>query len=1789
MAGPEVKNIGRQTFFQRNFSPLVGKASGKILLGSGLNRGQLLTNLTSLPNLSPLQESQIIRILEGERVIKNKYSGQFSSLSELNEAHLSLALTPSKLEQVRDTLYSALGTDFTAAFAPFVAAMNSAGLPQRGLDLIGDRIWRIRESLYRAESEIARMQMLTALLARTTEKVAVSPINRNDLTPEIRHSLELFLNETGPLLGAMKQDSSALLRELQRKGYFVRNRNISGREIKLYENINAFLQNLDLGSESTSLPADSPEKLLKLLEDFHKIPEISRRKNKHLTRVLDSMIEVAQIIKANPNNSSDQLTASYGKLIININQLLKQGDCKNWPLRIWAAAAIGVSLIYITYRLVGTLIMQSGYDLPSFLSALSLILAEAFCNYSSIVNNTGVLQSLIKTKGAHGQSWVAKKRTQLSRDPFKRPPAALFLSSFNEPVKPLLDSTKAAIRAVWNYGNASLKILDDSAFSLYFYFGISASVRWVRRMSAVKEALTQIANQSGIIDIVACHSISTDLASRSTELDDPETKRFAILRTAQDSIRSHNVYEKKVMRLADRIYTHYERTNGTITETYVLSEALDLNIPESKALAIAKEITAKIISLKRKSEIARLGGKILDEEPISNAEYIQLVDLIVAEHLIPANLARTLIDYMRNYSRDLYTLSRAITDEVDLLGAPEKRVIFNQAHALMERIMRFDERENNFETHLGNKCRQIIEWTTSLHGSKASRLGAVIAQTISNLPRTTTLVEDILRADPSLTYEQADRRAWEAKKSDIETIVVSLAARDDVNSKDAKPLVEKIIDELAMNREERFSATFEICQYLANKLLAGKTPDQAVDDLDKEKQYLGGRKPDNVKWMKEGLVVIAKALSDLGLPSLTRVPTPPSLTGLDHNLIRARVEEYSEMIHRDKVVKSFPKENSGKAGAINNAIHGLTRDEMVAEMLRQAIHRHVEEKYASELHIPEALETDLDRNVSDLVPDLLTNEANPRHMARALLSLIISGRTPEQAADQVLINLQIPIDSQYKAKETILRVAREMQARVALYEYLIRLSSPGATCASALQGVSRLNRLNLKERSLFKSLAKAVKKGINDHSIILEVDPVSGVSIRGRENEPPTSPARILCEQVNHLIIVPEGRSVRQIIDSVIAIRRLPENIKRSKSPEPLVPELRNYIPQLEAFFRNHEANIRSLQQQGLSPHEIANWLIDAARNEVVYTNQHKDRNNKVVNSPMEQMVPQMSSLKYKVIGCFDADYRINSEALHEMVPYFTDHPTYFFLGKRQYGRNWPNNNLARVMQNAQDGYWGFQNMAASLANNAASWGSCVFHSTESYVESSKWIEQKRNYGWLWDLGIRKVNKDTYLGPIKVPGNFRWYQLWDPTQKDPKTGETVGGWIDARKYTPLRVINALQRLVEIVTGIEKLNPGFKKKSLRKTVSTVFLPIRAATLPFHIPHVLFGAPLKNWLHERGARGKRLGWERSSDQTVDMLSSQDFTTESEDIASCMYELRKMPYLSGNGIFGTISQKLSLRTGKKMSSSGYGKAHQRSGYVEGIGGLGSHAEDFRAYYATDLTRWRRGNLDLLAEISNTPMTLWAKLRYKLLAQNWLLGLLRMSFIAMPPLFAFTGVDPIIVGTSSVNPGATDSLMFLGIMAFGNFFANIGAYFANMSSRGHGFLDSWRAMLIDYYFLITKAKSVIDGRFIRERAAFVTSPKKTVVPLKANLRQMSWEHGLAIVNLLAAGYATWFGIQTLQPGIAANIPKFFVPFWSLFNFGLIEGAVSYMNKGVKQNKRSENSKMFDSDNNLPSEEGKN
>jgi hypothetical protein len=499
--------------------------------------------------------------------------------------------------------------------------------------------------------------------------------------------------------------------------------------------------------------------------------------------------------------------------------------------------------------------------LPSYLAALALISAETFCNWSSIINNQGVAKALFKTGGANGQSWLGKRRSKLDRDPFKRPKAALFLSSFNEPVGTLLTSTRVAIRAVWKYGSASLKILDDSKM-LYNYFGILHSVRQVRQMSAIKEIITQIASNAGVTDPVVCHEISTALASRETELNDSETRRFGILRAAQDISRSYNIYEKKVMRLAERIWEEYNRSAvaydepGHVTAAYILKQARALKIPDEKALQIAVEIEAKIDSLTRQSRIAKLSAEILDGKTLPVADRAALLDLMRAEHKISATQADAIVKTIENNHQQMKELSRSLTDEYEMFDSPQRRDLYYQAHLIMEDVMKTYELDNNIEVDMVTKFRQISEWLFRGKYSRRSymQMAEEIAAGISNMPKLSKAIESIFLTSSGITFEEADRRAWTQRESDIRALIATVGLSHGLSTIEIGRLCDGInenlggskeirkpgiIDNLKENREERKAATLELCQYLAEKMASGLTATQALKIYMEEKGFFG--------------------------------------------------------------------------------------------------------------------------------------------------------------------------------------------------------------------------------------------------------------------------------------------------------------------------------------------------------------------------------------------------------------------------------------------------------------------------------------------------------------------------------------------------------------------------------------------------------------------------------------------------------------------------------------------------------------------------------------------------------------------------------------------------------------------------------------------------------------------------------------------------------------------------------------------------------------------------------------
>ena len=949
------------------------------------------------------------------------------------------------------------------------------------------------------------------------------------------------------------------------------------------------------------------------------------------------------------------------------------------------------------------------------------------------------------------------------------------------------------------------------------------------------------------------------------------------------------------------------------------------------------------------------------------------------------------------------------------------------------------------------------------------------------------------------------------------------------------------------NREERKVAAFELAQHLALAISRGLTPQAILDDL-KIRKPKG--EVEKIEAELRPILDYAATLGDrLAVPAI-----PALLGGLDFSnrgdIVR-RTNEYVEMTHRDTKVRKF-FENSGKAGAINHTINGITEREVVSEMLRQILHHRLEERFEGVVYIPKDVVTKVDRRIVDFIPETVNSEfARPEIIAQALAREVAGGRATDEIIDTVNHGLQIDFDSFPKARDAFVEVIEEIRSRIVLRSIVEGLAArPQANVRGLVAANPLSSALSTHERRRLELIGGRVSANLRDGyfeassdrtTITLSTNLRQSVAIPNpRKQDTRSYNAKSgLLEHIYLWSIQATPRTAVQMAETAIAIRKLPHQALKQKGDSAIVaPQLQKYAPRIDELLDRHSSDIRDAFENGDTISEVFEMVHGWAQREIGYDGETAlDREGAAVTSPFDQVRPQTSAIKYKVVGVYDADYRIEPSVGEDMVPHFMDHSSYFFIGKRQFGRNQDNANIAAVMQRGSDAFWSYQNINNSLINAAASWGACVFHSTESYTESSLWITQKDYVGTLAKGG--KVTRD-------------WYLAYDSNKK---------AWVSMKKFTPFRVLNGLQAYVEDQLKVKH------NSAAGRVLGLPFALADLAVSPLQVAYVLAGAPLRNSLHRKGVKGHRIGWERFHDPkspaSVDMLSSQDFTTESEDVASCKRENRQIETISGHGDIPDVARTLGATINPLEA---YRRLRyyftsdnplERSGWRRGIGGGGSNPDDARAFKTTKGSRWSRGNLAVAPDIAETKMSFWGKRGYNLLVKYWLLSLLRVSFVASPVLFAALGADPII----------TEDLNMLTKMALTNFGLNMGTYLYSQYTRGYRAMAGLSVMLEDYYYLNLRMRSVIDGYFMQEKTGFVASPKKTIVPIRNPLlRDFKFEAVAGLMNLATAAYSIYFSIATHNPQNLA------VGGWALFNTILLWGSIAHLNKGVLETSKKPN-----------------
>ncbi|HTY12617.1 MAG TPA: hypothetical protein VMD02_00350, partial [Candidatus Omnitrophota bacterium] len=583
--------------------------------------------------------------------------------------------------------------------------------------------------------------------------------------------------------------------------------------------------------------------------------------------------------------------------------------------------------------------------------------------------------------------------------------------------------------------------------------------------------------------------------------------------------------------------------------------------------------------------------------------------------------------------------------------------------------------------------------------------------------------------------------------------------------------------------------------------------------------------------------------------------------------------------------------------------------------------------------------------------------------------------------------------------------------------------------------------------------------------------------------------AQKLVEKLQNIMIVPQGRSLRQIVEDIIAFRHLPVVTLRR---QPLAMDLRRAAQVIQsAVDAVPAAELSYKKALDVSAKAMDSFVTPGSKNYL------KEKN------------PPASQLEFEFININDGDYQTYKESLVEISPYFEEHESYFFVGQRQYGRNYIKNRTAGALQSGGDAYWGFPNIANSVSNIVHSWGSCVYHSTKSYSDNSKWLPK---------YALAPAANRTLLAGNFTGLNSRFTGKWTPGKElDYRANKIMERIRSKDTYSRLFLHSALRFIgwTADKTIVRAVNWLYNMTLLQVRDAANFLALRGA-----LPEYFMRPINKKVLDSKGDLSN-----------LEILSSQDYTTESEDIASSPDYMREMDFFSPGITPGS-------------------RALYDSIFLEGIGPLGNHAEDKASNEVGFGRRWARGNLAITWDLLMSELSPWRKIRAVSLALFWWTGFWQPILLAAPAAFMFLGLTPVAMG---------GSLWLFASLVGGNFGLAIISYVASMLSRGRTMREAMGSMGLVYSNLTALWSSSYQGMVQGEKPPFLTTPKKKVVPERMPKREMPFEYIFGFANLAASASIATF---MYQAGGAWSMIG--AGFWTIFNFGVTAWFVSRLNKGV-------------------------
>ncbi|MCX5750716.1 MAG: hypothetical protein NT099_03480 [Candidatus Saganbacteria bacterium] len=509
------------------------------------------------------------------------------------------------------------------------------------------------------------------------------------------------------------------------------------------------------------------------------------------------------------------------------------------------------------------------------------------------------------------------------------------------------------------------------------------------------------------------------------------------------------------------------------------------------------------------------------------------------------------------------------------------------------------------------------------------------------------------------------------------------------------------------------------------------------------------------------------------------------------------------------------------------------------------------------------------------------------------------------------------------------------------------------------------------------------------------------------------------------------------------------------------------------------------------------------------------------------------STLKYAAIFVNDADYREPLETFTEAVANTVAHPGYVHFGFRQFGRNYRTNEMARTFQSGGNAYWSWTNEANSLKGLTPSWGAQMCYSTRAYRDGSRFIQD-----------------DFHVGLVK--DKFSLAAKWAKAQR----------WFILKMQNRSRVTGAV---------------------LSVAAQTVNIPVTLTASLLDFAVILPGHVARDVMHRRAEKGKTsLVGERPLDEDKiinrkinELLAVQDATTESEDIATDIYFARLARFMMDE----TIPKSRNPFHWMAMQFASEGTYHVpqemfSSAWLPGIGGLGSHSEDYRGDAVTALGRWSRGNFALIPSIMDTKYGFWRKMNFMAMAGFWGKGVFKPFLQTSLLSYMYFGLQPMVLSQAPTMLGLTFTLSFL------TFGLNLGVFLAAMHVKGYLNRDDLKEGLAclhaDNIGAGRQWRSVIEG-LRGDKPAFGQSPKEAEAPEKVWIGEFAADYAFTGLNAGAIGTIAYKAIESSAAGANVNLWALPLLFWAGWNtyFGL--KALWLLNKGAKLRKAQVDAKETD------------